>query len=331
MTAAQVAEKAQNFHEMVYRCLPMVEAVLNFDEVPMSLSGSMGRLRTVTHISDKDVRGNFDAGVFKRSCTVICAAGCRRVNGEWVAFSVKPIVLLKGEPQQARVLGETYDNRVVVTWTKKGVITTTSMLTVVVPHLRASLDFVNVGRCLVILDSAKSHVTPSVVTAMWGKSLPAAVIPAGCTSWLQWVDTHCAAVYRSKHTENFRPFAQSKMTAAVKRRLVARLVADSFPAVLGNLPREFETLGYTDPSKAKIRNIEYTFQTPVLTEQEVQHDKLRMEQRIAAAQAEGADAVAQPPAPAATAKKAVARPIRPALPVNPAQDLRRWFAPKPKQ
>jgi hypothetical protein len=324
--------KAQTFHEMVYRCLPSVEAVLNFDEVPMSLSGSLGRLRTVTHISDKDVRGNFDAGVFKRSCTVICTAGCRRVNGEWVAFSVKPIILLKGEPQQARVLAETYDNRVVVAWTKKGVITTTSMLTVIVPHLRASLDFINVGRCLVILDSAKSHVTPSVVTAMWGKSLPAAVIPAGCTSWLQWVDTHCAAVYRSKHTEAFRPFAQSKMTAAVKRRLVARLVADSFPAVLRDIAADFETLGYTDPSKAKLRNIEYNFNPPALTNEQLEQDKNRMNERIIAAQEEGAAAaVARPPAPAAAGKKAVARPIRPALPVNPAQDLRRWFAPKPKQ
>ena len=43
-TVAEIAEKAQNFHTILNSCLSSVVAVLNFDEVPCSLAGSMGAL-----------------------------------------------------------------------------------------------------------------------------------------------------------------------------------------------------------------------------------------------------------------------------------------------
>ena len=322
-TAVEIAERGQKLHTMVYRCLPHVEAVVNFDEVPGSLAGVMGKLKTITEVSDIDVRAYVNASAFKRCCTVV-AFGCVVRDGLWKRLQLKPIILYRGEPGPT-LLAEQYDDRCIVTWTKKAVMTQACFTKVIVPAIRDQLTAAGVGRALLVLDCCTSHLTAVGANTCWAAKLPTAVIPAGATSWLQWVDTHFAFAYRAYHSKAFQPYAGLKLTASQKRRLIARIVCEAHAHCSRNVVRDFALLGYTDPAAAVIRGVpEYTFQVPQLPEDEVQADEVKMQERIARAVAEMAQAPAAVPA-----KKAVGRPPLRDQPVKGYKDIRTFFAPRP--
>lgn len=333
LTNEQVKERAQKFHTMIFRCLKHVTAVLNFDEVPGSLAGVMGKLKTVAETSDIDVKVYVNPSAFKRCCTVI-AIGCvvRAVDDDddevsWRQISVKPIVLLKGEPTSAAMLNEVYDPRVIVTWTKKGVITAECMLKIVIPSIREQLSTAGVERCLTILDCATSHLSVPVVNACWAAKMPTAVVPANATSWLQWVDTHFAACYRVYHRDAFLPYATTKMTASQKRRLLVRIVADAHAWACRNVVDNFVTLGYTNPETATVRGVPgYRFEPPPDVDDAA--DSAKMQQRIDAAVAQHEAARPEAPANRPPAKK-LGRPAEKDKPVVGYADIRQWFRKKP--
>lgn len=122
LTAADVCAKVIPFYNCLARCGPHVDAFVNFDEVPISLSGKMGALRTVTVAGDDDVRANINANDQKRCATLVVAAGCKRVGDRWEDVPFKPIILLKGTPVTERIQNEQYDTRVIVTWTPKSTL-----------------------------------------------------------------------------------------------------------------------------------------------------------------------------------------------------------------
>ncbi len=323
LTALDIAERAQKLHVMIYRCLPLVVAVLNMDEVPGSLAGVMGKLKTVAETTDIDVRAYVSAAAFKRCCSVL-AFGCVVRDGDgWRRIQLKPIILLKGTPGPG-LLAEVYDERCIVAYTKKAVMTSECMLKVIIPAIREQLTAAGVQRALFVLDCCTSHLTPTVVNACWASGLVTAVIAAGCTSWLQWVDTHFAFAYRAYHSQAFQPYAGTKLTASQKRRLLARIVCDAHAHVGRNVVRDFELLGYTDPTKAKIRGVpEYVFQPPALVEADLQADEQSMQKRIQDALIERAKA----PEPVADKAK-VGRPSKANQPVTGYKDIRTFFPPR---
>ena len=330
LTNDDVKDRGQKLGTMIYRCIRLVDAVLNFDEVPGSLAGVMGKLKTVAEKSDVDVRAYVSATAFKRCCT-LSAIGCvvRDTDDDehpWKRLKLKPIILLKGEPTSAAVLGEVYDPRVIVAWTKKGVITGDCMQRVVIPSIRDQLTAAGVERCLTILDCASSHLTPPVVNACWASKLPTAVVSAGGTSWLQWVDTHFAAAYRVYHRDAFLPYAAVKMTASQKRRLLARIVADAHEFAGRNVVQNFATLGYTNPEAGQIRGIVgYKFVKP--QDVDLAADEAQMKKRIDDALA----AQAQPPAgvPVKRPPAKLGRPPQKDKPVTGCVDIRKWFVKAP--
>ena len=284
LTPEEIMTKAQLFHTMIYRCVNNCDGVLNVDEVPLSLSGRMNNsLRTVTTRDDKDACVNIDAGCFKRCATVIVGALVRREGETWVAVKLKPVVILKGQPSQARVMNEVYDVGAMVLWSKCGVVDSFIMKQHVIPHLRREVTAAGVSRALLIMDSASSHVTSEVICCAWRASLPAVIIPAGCTSKLQWVDTHLASRLRVYHWELFRSLGVTKLSAQQKRKLLIRLVVSSYAEAFGSPAQEFRRLGYTDPVSAEIRDMNYRFTQPELTREEVANDTATMLQRIHAA------------------------------------------------
>ena len=176
-------------------------------------------------------------------------------------------------------------------------MTQACFMKVVVPAIRDQLTMAGVGRALLILDCCTSHLTSQAVNSCWAAELPTAVIPAGATSWLQWVDTHFAFAYRAYHSKAFQPYAALKLTASQKRRLIARIVCEAHAHCSARVVRDFAQLGYTDPAAAVIRGVpEYTFLVPQLPEVDVQADEVKMQQRIERAVAEMAQAPAAVPA-----------------------------------
>lgn len=325
LTEAQIKEKAQDFHTVIFRCLPLVTGVINMDEVPMSLCGSMGNLRTVTLQSDTDVRVNFDAALFRRCSTLMVTGAVKKTGETFTPFQVNPILLFKGQPSQRRILEETYARGVDVVWTPKGVITSSAMRDKVIPLIRKACTEAGVEKCLFILDSASSHISPAVVQACFAANLPLAVVPGGCTSWLQWVDTHFAAQYRTKHKEVFTSWATTKMSASQKRRVLAKVVATSVPLCLNHVVRDFSSLGYLNASQAQIRGIDYRFEPPELSSEDREADHVRMEERIQEARSQGQAAATQNNAPSQPSR----RPGRPSaasrIPVSGCTDIRIAF------
>lgn len=58
--------------------IPNVDAVINLDEVAMSISAIMGTMRTVTTQSDQSVQVHADGQDTKRMATLIPIAGVRK-------------------------------------------------------------------------------------------------------------------------------------------------------------------------------------------------------------------------------------------------------------
>lgn len=184
-----------------------------------------------------------------------------------------------------------------------------------------------VERGALIMDACRSHTSPAVVADAWGKGMPVILIPGGCTSWVQYVDTHFAAAYRSPHFKEYQPFANTGMTASTKRRLLARIVATT--CLPRNVAAAFAELGYTNPAAARIRNIpEFVFVAEPRADDEVANDGVAMDERVRQAANEGA---AQPQPP--EAHRAVKRPGRPTradtLSANGHPSLMRWMPPRP--
>jgi hypothetical protein len=171
------------------------------------------------------------------------------------------------------------------------------MRDVVVPHIAAVIQK-EVGEQtlgMLVYDQARGHVSETVKSVMENLRLKPCIVPAGCTSWLQHVDTHVCAKYRAHHQENFMGRGVVKRTARQKRSLLADLIVASIAETSKtmNVEQAFLDLGYTDPKQAKIRNIEYVFQPPVLSLADEHSDREKLDLII---RAETAAAAAQPPA-----------------------------------
>jgi hypothetical protein len=172
------------------------------------------------------------------------------------------------------------------------------MKAVVVPHLAAviarEVGSKEIG--CIIFDQARGHISDSVKTLMQTHLMQPAIVPAGCTSWLQHVDTHVCAKYRAVHQEMFMAKGCVKRTARQKRSLLSELVVAAVIEVSKTMNAEqaFRDLGYIDPKNARIRNIPYHFAAPVLTISDEESDRAKLELIL---QAEVAAVVAVPAAP----------------------------------
>ena len=328
-TEVEIAEKAQKFHSHIFRLLPHVGGVLNFDEIPASLSGRMGMKKGVFAQNDQDCRATFDGNDNKRFATVIAFGACKRTDVGWQRVEIQPIILLKGEPKQERVRNEKYDERVVVWWTPKGVINSATMINVA-DHVAKTTSQHGPKPWLIILDSARSHLTKTTLDKFYKKGCAVSVIPAGCTSWLQYIDTDVASVYRALHSRSYVPHEGRKKTSATKRMLLSTMVAESVPPSVYEVVSAFTRLGYLGPQLAecRIRNIAYQFVSPILTNNDTQVDADKLKRRIEEAAAEGqrAPPIAPPIAPKLGRRKKPV-PIDPRQPTLPASFQR----PAPEQ
>ena len=289
---------AQCLHTCIYRNILTgnVPLLLQFDEVPMSMSGSMGSLFTYTHKDDKEVAVSFDPSDMKRCATVIFTVA---VIGSDTASArpllVPPHILLKGDPPADSVLRhERYDSRVRVGWTPKAVVNGNYMHQVFVPFLgRQVRTAVPGGTAIAIFDSCGSHLTSAVMNALKARSIQPITIKAGFTSYLQFIDTHYTATYRRNHMRLYHAVTPlcTKRTMREKRALLARITGEAHQITLSQVDvvKAFGELGYLNPTSAKLRLppevAPYRFQVPVLTTAEAAEDKRRGEVARAAAKA----------------------------------------------
>ena len=304
LTKDEVMVRAQKFHTHVHRCVRsgFVRFILQFDEMPGSLSGSMsGSLKIVTSKSDRDVRLNVSPEDFKRCCSLIPCVGVMftvRPDGSTTAspFQLPTYILFKGAPVKAAILNEKFDGRTKRGWTPKAVMTGKFMTDTYVPFLVAAmqrLDMEGPKTGMLLLDSCRAHITAAVLQALHSHGIYPGVFPGGTTSWLQWVDTHLAALLRDLIFEQYLEARVHKRTASQKRALVHVLAANAMAAALMKLDvvENFTELGYIDPTVGRIRSIpEYSFVPPPVDTQA--KDLARFEEKQRKALADGARAAA---------------------------------------
>lgn len=98
-------------------------------------------------------------------------------------------------------------------------------------------------------------------------------VPGGTTSWLQWIDTDVAHLFRSNQQRHYfdRTIVAIKRSSKQRRHLLVLLVAEAWEQTMetADVKRAFERLGYLDPTKARLRvNFSYTFARKSVTTNE---------------------------------------------------------------
>ena len=280
LTKEDTISVAQRLHSHIHRCVKtgLFYLVFNFDEIPVSLAGSMGKAKCVMEQKDKESRVHINANDFKRCATLVMCTGvllaadfafCRHVR-------VPPYVLLKGCPSQERIVNECYDKRVRVVWTPKGVVNSRFFFDTYVAFLskELKLDGAHLGLC--VMDSCRSHLTPAVQNHFRAHFIHTATIGGGGTSWLQWVDVFFAGAYKGHHYSAWSKVQALPRTSKMKRQLLGFLVAEAVEKTLDGaaVVDQFARLGYINPERcAQIRDIpDYRFVPPVITAEEKKSD-----------------------------------------------------------
>jgi hypothetical protein len=107
---------------------------------------------------------------------------------------------------------------------------------------------------MLIVDSADSHLNQETIRLLRKKSVVVAVIPTGCTMYLQSLDISIFSTFKKHYTdaadeylEKNGPRSKIKITAAQSRILCTRLTITAWRRTMTsiNFKEEFKNIGYT--------------------------------------------------------------------------------------
>jgi hypothetical protein len=184
------------------------------------------------------------------------------------AVFIPPILLFKGA--EGLVPSRSLDRECVSFFSPKACMTSSIMTKYVVPHI---MRF-NPKSSVLVLDSATSHTTESVVRSAHDAGLTTLTIPGKCTPVLQACDVYNFAAYRQTHNKFVSEAASVRgcpafqnLTASDKRALMSSIVAESAMYVWSRLDVQdvFSKLGYLRPTteSVKLRSLPtFKFQEP---------------------------------------------------------------------
>lgn len=150
---------------------------------------------------------------------------------------------------------------------------------------------------MLIVDSANSHINPEVVRHLRKKSVVVAVIPTGCTMYLQSLDISIFSTFKNHYTDVAEEYIEQhgsrrkiKLTASQSRILCTQFTMMAWERTKAsfNFKEEFENIGYiwTNNKPVSPRTLpNYTFDpstidSPLLQLDESDEDNVE-QQRIA--------------------------------------------------
>ncbi|CAF3969647.1 unnamed protein product [Rotaria sp. Silwood1] len=198
--------------------------VCNFDESPLSLFGDQTK-RSLNYVNvDNEVEG---AICSKRFATVILTIFPERND------RIGPILLFKGKGRVSDKEVRQYAKQVKVFFTPKAVK--------------------DGNPKLLITDSCHSHLNPQTKQSLRQKSVVIAVIPKGCTQYLQILDTLVFSTFKSHYfdaaqefIEKNGPRSQLKLNAAQSRIMCTRFTWEAWKRTLKSIDikKGFTEIGY---------------------------------------------------------------------------------------
>ena len=129
---------------------------------------------------------------------------------------------------------------------------------------------------MLIIDSARPHLNEETIKLLRRKSVVVAVIPAGCTVYLQVLDVSIFSVFKRHYTDAAEEFLEHdgrrnnvKLTASESRILCTRLTTTAWRRTIEtcNFKEEFRRIGYiwTDDSPVTPRTLPGFVYDPLLT------------------------------------------------------------------
>ncbi|CAF1640420.1 unnamed protein product, partial [Didymodactylos carnosus] len=215
--------------------------VCNMDESPLSLFGDQSKL-TVNDINTcNEIEGCISN---KRFCTVILTVFGDNSN------RVGPVLLFKGKGQVSDREKEQYSKDVKVFFTPKAVNNKPTMD----KYIHYWNKKVNDNHPkLFITDSAKTHLNDETLRLLRKESVVVAVVPKGCTMYIQALDVFVFSVFKHHYYECSEEFIEKngprstiKLTASQSRILCTRLTSSAWQRTLQSIDMEkgFKDLGY---------------------------------------------------------------------------------------
>jgi hypothetical protein len=154
---------------------------------------------------------------------------------------------------------------------------------------------------LLIVDSVQTHLNPESIRLLRQKSVVIAIIPTGCTMYLQVLDTSIFSVFKKHYNDAAEeyldlhaPRSKIKLTASQSRILCTRLTITAWRRTISKVDfkEEFKRIGYTweDDSPVSPRTLPgYTFDPKTVDFSSTQSSTNDDEQRRIATQAHLAD------------------------------------------
>ena len=197
LTDDEAKVEIQKFHDHLQSVLVtgQVKWICNTDQIPTSLSGSMGKVRAVMSSAEQNVI--FDHADTKRCCSVmpfVC------VDAMGITHQLKTRVLMKGAPPANSPLrNEVHPSSISIHWTPKACINSATMIEIVKQLIKEMSENKAPGVYgILILDRANAHTGPELDRLCKANNIIIANVPGGCTAIIQWVDTHFAGLFKHK-------------------------------------------------------------------------------------------------------------------------------------
>lgn len=250
---------AQKFHQFI-ALWTQCNCVVNLDEIPVSLCGSMGTCQKTYELRGvEDVICRADSNFTKRAATFLPVA-CWDFKND-CAIDIPPILIHKTAIKKIPVSAS---HGLVNINNASGVVDGDLMADVVMPHV---LSHIKSTKSLIVLDSARSHLTKRVLSTIRDAGQVPIVVPPGMTMFLQFIDVDYASKLKRAHFDLFRnEFGDTPtLTASDARTALAYLLSKSHAKVMQetDLKQSFISLGYINPTteSIRLRSIpDYTFE-----------------------------------------------------------------------
>jgi hypothetical protein len=138
---------------------------------------------------------------------------------------------------------------------------------------------------MLIIDSVGSHLNPETIRRLRQKSVVVAVIPTGCTMYLQSLDISIFSIFKNHYTDAAEEYLEQngprnkiKLSASQSRILCTRLTMTAWKRTITtiNFKEEFKHIGYiwNDNSPISPRTLPgYTFDPSTINLPSSQIDK----------------------------------------------------------
>ncbi len=106
---------------------------------------------------------------------------------------------------------------------------------------------------MLIIDSVGSHLNPETIRRLRQKSVVVAVIPTGCTMYLQSLDISIFSIFKNHYTDAAEEYLEQngprnkiKLSASQSRILCTRLTRTAWKRTITtiNFKEEFKHIGY---------------------------------------------------------------------------------------